>query len=185
MIACMKFVWKFKVQIHHLGADLLRMLSVGLQSSSHLHTVFSSSMLSILRDKSVRLARNLRATSARVARDSRATSARVARDSRYSQTLKKSKFLEYEELFVFVIARAIVKIQILKGKIMNFPIFDEKKLRGLSIHNCGRSQAPPNFSKISDSRGPSENRLSQAPLFISCKGKIVEFDIFNTPHTMI
>ena len=117
MIACMKFVWKFKVQIHHLGADLLRMLSVGLQSSSHHHTVFSSSMLSILRDKSVRLARNLRATSAR-----------VARDSRYSQTLKKSKFLEYEELFVFVIARAIVKIQILKGKIMNFPIFDEKKI---------------------------------------------------------
>ena len=110
MIACMKFVWKVKVQIHHLGADLLRMLSVGLQSSSHHHTVFSSSMLSILRDKSVRLARNLRATSARVARDSRATSARVARDSRYSQTLKKSKFVEYEELFVFVIARAIVKI---------------------------------------------------------------------------
>ena len=91
MIACMKFVWKFKVQIHHLGADLLRMLSVGLQSSSHHHTVFSSSMLSILRDKSVRLARNLRATSARVARDSRATSARVARDSRYSQTFKKIK----------------------------------------------------------------------------------------------
>ena len=24
MIACMKFVWKVKVQIHHLGADLLR-----------------------------------------------------------------------------------------------------------------------------------------------------------------
>ena len=47
---------------------------------------------------------------------------------------------------MFVIARAIVKIQILKGKIMNFPIFDEKKLRGLSIHNCGRSQAPPNLA---------------------------------------
>ena len=49
---------------------------------------------------------------------------------------------------MFVIARAIVKIQILKGNIMNFPIFDEKKLRGLSIHNCGRSQAPPKIPKI-------------------------------------
>ena len=49
---------------------------------------------------------------------------------------------------MFVIARAIVKIQILKEKIMNFPIFDEKKFARPLELQLRPKVGPLNFRKF-------------------------------------